>query len=83
MEDQKYESYKQNADGSCDWFVLRAKLQAEGNEVYPDKVKRRGLRKSNRHAPGKRPTPESLGLVPPDLRVTRHIRNGSDINKKD
>lgn len=77
-------AFQKNEDGSCDWFMIRKKLQDEGSTL---RRKVTGGRRHNLHAAGsgyvKRPTPESLGLKEPDLMVKRHIRKGIDLKKED
>lgn len=68
-------------DGECDWYVAR---QAISDEKHVFRGQGRKGMKSNKHvAPHvrKRMTAEELGLVKPDLKVSRHIKMGQDINK--
>lgn len=62
VKDQQYESFERYPDGSCEHFVLRAKLAKEAESPYLGKRNKPGytnkgrrLRKHNLHAPERNP----------------------------
>lgn len=97
QDNQKYVSFENNPDGTCDWFILRGKLKNESDQFRAKKGSRR--KRHNAHAPPSQVSqmPKStktrggqiprMGFEPrslkqPDLMVSRHIKHGKDIKQE-